>query len=114
MHLGKRALKVLDQIGEAPLYRALPGDQNIIIAFHSQRRPREPHRLFQPPPRPVADDRSAEAFGGGEAEAGEMNFLGLAVSLSRLEHERRRHEPGATPYMQEFRAFLETSDRRHR
>ena len=34
VHLGKRALKVLDQLGEAPLYRALPRDQNIIIAFH--------------------------------------------------------------------------------
>ena len=27
MHLGKRPFEVLDQIGEAPLYRALPGDR---------------------------------------------------------------------------------------
>jgi hypothetical protein len=31
-----------------------------------------------------------------------------------LEHERRRGEASATSHMQELRACLETSDRRHR
>ncbi len=115
MHLGKRAFKVPDQLGEAPLYRALPRDQNIIIAFHSMGRPRQAHRFLQPPPRPVAHDRPAQALRRGEAEAGEMTILGLAaIAPARLEHERRRREASPTPHMQELRACLETSDRGHR
>ncbi len=33
VYLGKRAFKILDQLGEGPLYRASPRDQHIIIAF---------------------------------------------------------------------------------
>ena len=114
MDLGKCPFKILDQIGEASLYRALPGDQNIIIAFHRAVRRRQSHGLLQPSPRPVAQNRSAKRLGRGEAEPGEVVLLGLAVAFARLEHERRRNVPGATPYMQELRAGLETSDRRHR
>ena len=82
MHLGKRPFKILDQIGEAPLYRALPGDQNIIIAFDSVPRPGEPHRFLEAPPRPVAQDRVPEALGRGEAEAGK--FRAVAASWRAL------------------------------
>lgn len=114
MHLGKRPFKVLDQIGEAPLYRALPGDQNIIIAFHSAVGRRQSHRFLQASPRPVAQNRSPKRLGRGEAEPGELVLLGFPVAFARLEHERRRNVPGTAPYMQELRAGLETSDRRHR
>lgn len=114
MHLGKRPFKILDQIGEAPLYRALPGDQNIIIAFHGAVGRRQSHRFLQASPRPVAQNRSAKGLGRGEAEPGKLVLLGLPVTLARLEHERRRNVPGAAPYMQKLRAGLETSDRRHR
>ena len=114
MHLGKRPFKIPDQIGEAPLYRALPGDQNIIIAFHGAVVRRQPHRFLQASPRPVAQNRSAQGLGRGEAEPGEVVLLGFPVPFARLEHERRRNVPGAAPYMQKLRAGLETSDRRHR
>ena len=115
MHLGKRPFKIPDQIGEAPLYRALPGDQNIIIAFHGAVGRGQPHRFLQASPRPVAQNRSAQGLGRGEAEPGEVRAPSNSPSpFARLEHERRRNVPGAAPYMQKLRACLETSDRRHR
>ena len=114
MHLGKRPFEVLDQIGEAPLYRALPGDQNIIIAFHGAVGRRQSHRFLQASPRSIALNRSTQGLGRGEAEPGEVVLLGFPVPFARLEHERRRNVPGAAPYMQKLRAGLETSDRRHR
>jgi hypothetical protein len=114
VHLGKRPFEVLDQIGEAPLYRALPGDQNIIIAFHGAVGRRQSHRFLQASPRSIALNRSTQGLGRGEAEPGELVLFGLPVTFARLEHERRRNVPGTAPYMQELRAGLETSDRRHR
>ena len=115
MDLGKRTLKILDQFGEAPLYRALPRDQNIIIAFHGVTWGGDPDRLLEPAPRPVADHRSAQSLGGGEAEAGDLRVFRLAGHApSCLEHERRRGAASATSHMQELSAFFETSDRRHR
>lgn len=115
MHLGKRTFKVLDQLGEASLYRALPRDQDIIIAFERVTGPCHPYCFLESPPRPVADDRPAESFRGGEAEAGNVSILRLGVyALARLKHERRGGEASATPYMQELCACLETSDLRHR
>ena len=83
VHLGERAFKVLDQLGEGPLYRASPRDQHIIIALRSVGRPREPHRLLEAPACPVADDRATEAFGRGEAEPGEMGVAGDAGARRR-------------------------------
>ena len=115
MDLGKRTLKVLDQFGEAPLYRALPRDQDIIIAGHGMTWSGDPHRLFQPAARPVADHRAAQSLGRGEAEAGEVRVLRLTGrAWARLEQERGHGDASATPHMQELRACLETSDRRHR
>ena len=81
MDLGKRALKVLDQFGEAPLYRAFPRDQDIIIAFHA----RDLGRRAAPPPSTAAapgcgPPRRPKSLGGGEAEAGDMRvFLSPAT-----------------------------------
>ena len=112
MHLGERPLKVFDQLGEAPFYRALPRDQNIIIALHRMRRSGEPHRFFKPPPRAIAHDRAPETFGRSKAETRELRFG--AVAPACLQHQRRRDVARAPPYMQEFFAGLETSDRDHR
>ena len=114
MHLGKRAFKIPDQLGEAPLYRALPRDQNIIIAFQGVSGACEPYRLFEPAARAIADDSAAQSLHCREAEAGKLTLIRLAVALARLQYERGHHKSGTAPYMQEFRACLETSDRCHR
>jgi len=56
MDLGQRPFKVPGNLGEAPLYRARPSDQDIIVAGNGVLRTNNPHRLLQPPPRPVAQD----------------------------------------------------------
>jgi hypothetical protein len=115
VHLGKRAFKVLDQLGEAPLYRARTGDQNIIIAFNRSRRSCEPYRLFQPPPRPIAYDSAAKALGCGEAEARNMVIaILIRNTAARLQDQRRRNEACSSLHMQELGAGLKTSDGRHR
>ena len=68
--LGQRPLKVLGNLGEAPLYRACPSDQDIIVAWDGVPRGYDPHRLLQAPPRPVAHDRAAKRLARREAEAG--------------------------------------------
>ena len=87
MHFSECAFKVLDQLGETPLYRALPRDQNIIIAFQGVGGAREPYRLFEPAPRAIADDSAAQSLHRREAEAGKMTLIRLAVALARLQHE---------------------------
>jgi len=113
VHLGKRPFEILDHVGEAPLYRAFPRDQYIIIACDCASWARDPDRLFQPPPRPVAQNRIAERLGGGKAEAGGIAPFRRAIPRSRLEHQRGRRVASATPDMQELRSGLEASDRRH-
>ena len=114
MHFSECAFKILDQVGEAPLYRALPRDQNIIIAFQGVGGAGEPYRLFEPAARAIADDSAAQGLRRREAEAGKITLIRLAVALARLQYERWRRKSGTAPYMQEFRACLETSDRCHR
>ena len=74
VHLGERAFKILDQLGEAPLYRARPRDQNIIIALHGVASPSEPDRLLQAPARPIAHHGAAQGLRRGEAESGNVRI----------------------------------------
>jgi hypothetical protein len=115
VHLGKRAFKVLDQLGEAPLYRARTGNQNIIISLDRGPWPCEPHRLFEPPPRPVARDSTAEALGRGEAEASNM-VIGALIrnTAARLQDKRGCHVARSALHMKKLGTGLETSDGRHR
>src|SRR4029453_4432639 len=111
VHLGKRAFKVLDQLGEAPLYRARTGNQNIIISLNRGRWPCEPHRLFEPPPRPVARDSAAEALGRGEAEARNMVIGALIRNTAAcLQDKRGCHITRSAFHMQKLGTGLETSD----
>ena len=115
MHHGKRAFKVLDQLGEPPLYRARTRDQNIIIFFDRGCRSYKPHRLLEPPPCAVARDSAAQALGGGEAKARNMVIVVLIRNTAaRLQDERGRNEARSTLHMQKLGAGLETSDGRHR
>src|SRR5512134_1703674 len=75
----------------------------------------KPHRLLQPPPRPVAYHGPAECLACREAKAGEMRVLVRTGRAGpRLQHERRRRIPRAVTNIEELSADFETSDRRHR
>jgi len=115
VNLGQRSLKVLGNLGEAPLYRACPSDQDIIVAWNGMRRTDDADGFLQPPARLVAIDRAAQCFVCGKAEAGEFGFGAFFIcTRARLQHKRGRSEAQSFSHMEKLGTGLETSDCRHR
>jgi len=114
VHLDQRALKILDHLGEGPLYRAPARDQHIIIALARPGRGRQAYDLLETPPCPIANHGPTEAFRRGKAEAGDFGIERRTRPPPRLENERRRREAASALHEHKFRPGLETSDGRHR
>jgi hypothetical protein len=67
----------------------------------------DPHRFLEAPPRPVAQDGTAESFARREAEACDVGACRVDIAAAaRLEDKGRRGEARSVSHMQKFSAGL--------
>lgn len=74
VHLDQGALKVLDHLGEGPLYRGTARDQHIIISLSGPGRTRQAHGFLETPPCSIAEHGTTETFRRRKAEAGNFGI----------------------------------------
>lgn len=102
-HAYQRTSKIVKQSGPGACSRAVAGDEHIVDPRDAQLWQQSPCGSPEATAGPVADNRVANLFGGGEAET----RWPIGRASAGFNHQLRAASPHALAYEKEFLAGLE-------